>query len=405
MVFLFPYMARWNSANMSRYGHLFRKIADDGHTVIVTQPPPRASEETNYIDLSMQGHPNILVVTVNIPAWMWQPKLPADKFFKKALYTVASVRTLRRLVREHEPDILVLYNLPQYLYTLFIRKPVVFDYADDYIAMLKHELKVGKSHLFVWLGEAILQRLIRRSVLITCVSHVLVEKVHHRNVVLLANGAEDLTADTFSGAEREINPGPVVGYVGAFEYFIDIPLMLQTAERMKHCTFLFVGAGRDYAWTKDEITRRGLQNVRLTGAVPHEQAMRYVAQMDICLNLFTDGEVTEGASPIKVFEYLAARRPVISSPIPALKLIDPEGDALFYAKTVDDVTINADAILADSALRARHVTKGAEIVKSGYTWTTLARRFVSEIQRSLSAAGYDNAGLHRELTQEHTEHR
>lgn len=387
MVLLFPYMARWNSANMSRYGHLFRKVADCGHTVIVTQPPPRASEETNYIDLSIQGHPNIEVFTVNIPGWLWQTRLPADKFFKKALYTVASVCTLKRLVRERNPDVLVLYNLPQYLYTLFIRKPVVFDFADDYIAMLKHELKVGESHPFVWLGKAILHKLIKRSLLVTCVSHVLEEKVCHGNVVLLANGAENAGTESPARVHRGAPSIPVIGYVGAFEYFIDIALMIETAERMKHCAFLFVGAGRDFTWTKDEVARRGLQNVQLTGAVPHDQAMQYVAEMDICMNLFTQGDVTAGASPIKVFEYLAAGRPVISTPIPALKMIDPDGEALFYADTLLEVTNHIDRILADTSLRAKHIAKGIEIVRSGYTWTALAQQYVDQVQRSLIENG------------------
>lgn len=383
MVFLFPYMARWNSANMSRYGHLFRKLADVGHTVVVTQPPPRSSEETNYIDLTIEGHPNIHVFTVDMPDWMWQTKFPADKFFKKALYTVASVRTLRKLSQEYNPDALVLYNLPQYLYTFFIHRPVIFDYADDYVAMLKHELGVRGPHPLVWLSNAILRRLIARSILVTCVSDVLKDMVNSTQVILLPNGAEEFPQHEEGESIGDQKNRPTIGYVGAFEYFIDITMMLDVAERLKDARFLFVGAGRDLTWTRQEIGRRNLTNVNLTGAVPHDRAMQYVAEMDICLNLFTAGDVSYGASPIKVFEYLAAGRPVVSTPLPALKKLDEDGTLLFYAESADQVITHIHAILADPALRASHVRRGRELLNAEYTWTKLARKFVREIEQRL----------------------
>ncbi|HTY00862.1 MAG TPA: glycosyltransferase, partial [Bacteroidota bacterium] len=320
---------------------------------------------------------------VNMPGWIWRTRVPADKFFKKAIYTVASIGTLKKLARRYHPDILVLYNLPQYVYTMFSHPPVVFDYADDYIAMLKHELRVSESHPFVRIGKAILRRLINQSVLVTCVSHVLEEKVRHPRVVLLANGAEELADGADDSAADADHRQPTVGYVGAFEYFIDIAMMLDAAERLPQYRFLFVGAGRDFAWTRAEVARRGLHNVTLTGAVPHHEAMQYVAHMDICLNLFTPGDVTEGASPIKVFEYLAAGRPVVSSPIPALTRIDPHGDALFYAETIDQVVAHIEAILANAVLCEAHAKRGLAIVNAGYTWTRLADAFVSEVKGAL----------------------
>jgi glycosyltransferase involved in cell wall biosynthesis len=384
MKILFPYMARWNSANMSRYYHLFRKIAEAGHAVIVIQPPARASEETNYIDFPMEVHPNLTLHTVRIAPWLWRIKLPLDKFLKKALYTAAAYFLVRRLIRAEHPDVLVLYNLPQYIYTVKSGIPVVFDYADDYRAMLNHELGISDDHIVSRFSDRLLRRLIAHAVLVTSVSQLLLEKVHHPNKFLLPNGA-DLSvaapAETSLHIDRE---KPVIGYVGAFEYFIDLDLIVETATRVPHCTFLLVGAGREFQRIKELVAEKKLQNVILTGAVPHRQAMQFISEMDLCLNLFEKGPVSDAASPIKLFEYMVKGKPVITTRVTEICRIDPDGQIFYYADTLAEVCAAVDAVLKDVATRSTKIQRGLAPVRESYTWTSLAQRYLHEIEMSLA---------------------
>ena len=385
MTILFPYMARWNSANMSRYYHLFNKVADLGHNVIVVQPPPRSSEETNYIDLPLQSHPNITLFTVRMPAWLWNLKFPVDKFIKKALYTVGSFFLIRRLKKEHTPDALVLYNIPQYIYTWWNDAPVVFDYADDYTAMLQHELGISPSNPAAKFTSYILNRLTQKATLVTSVSQVLNDRVQHPNKRLLPNGADV----TIPRGERTIlhidKNKPVIGYVGAFEYFIDLDLMLSAAENLASCTFLFVGAGRKFAWFKEEVITRKLTNVILTGAVPHHQAMQFISEMDICLNLFVPGPVADAASPIKLFEYLASGKPVITTCLKETQRIDREMHSLFYAGNLPELIDRVKYILTNESVVAQNVARARDLVTSSYSWTSIARDFVDGLEKTLEA--------------------
>ena len=381
MILLFPYMARWNSANMSRYYHLFKKIADAGHTVIVVQPPPRKSEETNYIDIPMQNPRNLFLYTVDINTTVWNLAFPFDKFFKKALYTVISFFLIKKLVAQHKPDALIVYNLPQYLYT-FIDVPVVFDYADDYIAMLEHELGISHNHIMSKLGNSLLHMLVKRSMAVMSVSEILYNKVDHKKKVLLPNGA-DMGSNTQSETILHIDKSkPVVGYVGAFEYFIDLDLMLNVARSLPNFTFLFVGAGREFKRIKNEVSSGNLSNVILTGAVPHRQTMQFVAEMDICLNLFNKGEVADAASPIKVFEYLAKRKPLITTRLSEIERIDKESQAFFYADTLDEVIQEIEFILDNPYIVDEKVNRGIELIKKEYNWDHLASIFVENIRWS-----------------------
>ena len=68
MKLLFPYLARWRSANWTRYHQLLGELARQGHDIIVFEPPPRPSHETNYTELPVPLPPRLQVRETPIPA-------------------------------------------------------------------------------------------------------------------------------------------------------------------------------------------------------------------------------------------------------------------------------------------------------------------------------------------------
>ena len=383
MTILFPYMARWNSANMSRYYHLFTKIAEAGHTVVVLQPPPRKSEETNYIDFPMENHGNIVLDTVKINARLWNMKFPIDKFFKKALYTIWSLMAIKRLTNQFKPDAIVVYNLPQYIYTIGSTVPVIFDYADDYIAMFRHELGISERHVLTRIASALLHRLIRRSLMVTSVSEILNKKTAHPNAILLPNGA-DIRPHAVPPPMLHIEKTKLTcGYVGAFEYFIDLDLMIQIAKILPECSFVFVGAGREFVRVKEQVAELNLKNVVLTGAVPHRQAMQFIAEMDVCLNLFVKSEVSHAASPIKLFEYLASGKPVLTTRLIEVQRLDPHGDIVYYADDAAEAVATIRQLMRNDSNKAERMKRGKALVEQHYTWEIIAQKFVEAASRSL----------------------
>ncbi len=377
-------MARWNSANHSRWHHLFKKFAEKGHTVIVIQPPPRESEETNYIEIPAQVHKNIVLHTVPISPWFWNTKFPVDKIFKKAFYTIKTFFVLRYLIRVHQPDVLILNNFPLYLYTLGNSMPIVFDYADDYVSMLQHELQISPTNILSRLSVWMLRKMFEKSSLVVAVSKVLEEKIQNNSKIVISNGA-DVPAEFRETTELRVNKSkPVVGYVGAFEYSIDLDLMLTVAERMNDCAFLFVGAGRDFPRIKELVVKKQLNNVVLTGAVPHPQAMKYISEMQVCLNLRKKGEIAHAASPIKVFEYLINGKPIVSTRLFGLLRIDERGEIFYYADTLEEVMDQIRSILDDPTEKQKRIEHGRQLVLSTYTWDLLADRFLNAMQPLLN---------------------
>ena len=83
MNILLPYMARWHTLNWTRYHSLAYALAEKGNKLVVLQPPGLVSEETNFQEIDGFDHPNLELVEVSIPAWLWQLKVPFEKLVKK----------------------------------------------------------------------------------------------------------------------------------------------------------------------------------------------------------------------------------------------------------------------------------------------------------------------------------
>jgi glycosyltransferase involved in cell wall biosynthesis len=103
---------------------------------------------------------------------------------------------------------------------------------------------------------------------------------------------------------------PLVGYVGLLDDYLDVEAIIDVANRLDRGTVVLVGP--------TNIDVRALEHPRLMllGRRPYDAIPAYLAAFDTCLVPFRDNELTRGVNPIKLREYLAAGRPVVSSPLP-----------------------------------------------------------------------------------------
>jgi len=77
--------------------------------------------------------------------------------------------------------------------------------------------------------------------------------------------------------------------------------------------FAFVGDGADKQRLQDRVAEHGLRNVTLLPSLPHEQVPALLAAADICLVPLRDVPLFSSFIPSKMFEYLAAGKPVVGA--------------------------------------------------------------------------------------------
>jgi glycosyltransferase involved in cell wall biosynthesis len=197
---------------------------------------------------------------------------------------------------------------------------------------------------------------------------------------VLPNGVENSAIDSTSEntpCTIKANRQPVVGFIGSFEYFIDFKTILGAARLCPEVLFLLVGTGRDFEYVRNMVVNLGLSNVKLTGGVPHDEVFAYIRVMDICMNIFKPLQVSHRACPIKLFEYLSQKKPVISTRLSELAHIDDGW--LYYADTASELAATIQEILNGYDAALKKAEKAYNMVRGKYTWEKIAQSFLDYV--------------------------
>lgn len=114
-------------------------------------------------------------------------------------------------------------------------------------------------------------------------------------------------------------PRPRIGFVGAVAYWIDLDLIEHIAAKRPHWHLIIVGP---VFVDVRRFTR--YPNVHFVGRLPYESLPSYMAGIDLFINPYKEGNIADSCSPLKVFEYLAAGKPVVSVPMPEVMRFAPD---------------------------------------------------------------------------------
>lgn len=162
---------------------------------------------------------------------------------------------------------------------------------------------------------------------------------HNPNVALIRNAAE---ADFFSAVPDTVFKDPsdrrVMGYYGAIAEWMDVELLEKLARQFRECLLLLVGA--DECGARQRLS--ALPNVLFTGEVKYAELPYYLHGMDVCLLPFRVTPLTLATNPVKVYEYLAAGKPVVAVALPELTQF---GGHVATATTHEEFLVGVDAAL------------------------------------------------------------
>jgi len=141
-----------------------------------------------------------------------------------------------------------------------------------------------------------------------------------RRQLLITHGVD---LETFIAAGRARAPGPAdvaimrrprVGFIGGIDaHTFDPPLFVNVARRLPEVEFaLIVGCSLPEGWCPSP-------DVKLLGRKPYELIANYMSAMDVLIMPWNDSDWIKACNPIKLKEYLAVGRPVVTTDFPALQ--------------------------------------------------------------------------------------
>lgn len=201
-----------------------------------------------------------------------------------------------------------------------------------------------------------------------------------RPLILLGNGVEmsHFEAPREVPADLRALPRPWLGYVGLLSHFLDFELLEAVRRNRRGGTVVLIGPGSPAteAAVAELASRDG---VAVLGPKPYAEVPAYMQALDVGLIPFRASDpFVQGINPNKVYQYLAAGLPVITTPVLDLQESPPD---LLFATTTDEVTRALATALDAPADRARRRT-----LARPHDWDVLAARMVNEIEARLGAA-------------------
>jgi len=214
-----------------------------------------------------------------------------------------------------------------------------------------------------------------------------------KTISVIPNGVSpsDFSPSLLPSREGRI---PVLLYIGTLadwqglEVVIDaLPKILEQQPVRLH----IVGRGRSRQRKSlaKQIRKSGLEeHVLIQPAVPHHEIPTLIAEADICLAPLglNDRNVTQGACPIKVLEYMAAGRPLIASNMPIVReLVREDVDALLFSPNApDDLARQVLALLNDVELSRRLAESASERALIKFTWHESQKKLVKVYEKLLA---------------------
>ncbi len=171
---------------------------------------------------------------------------------------------------------------------------------------------------------------------------------------------------------------PVLGVVGGINAKLDLALLGELAAQRPDWTVTLVGP-LGYGLDQGEAARlRALPNVHFAGAAPPEQVPALMAGCDVGLIPYKLNEQTRHVNPLKVYEYLAAGKPVVGTPLPELRQFQPLAR---LAGDVEGFIAGVEAALAEG--HSPQAVAARQAVAAANTWDVRVDRMLALIGEAL----------------------
>lgn len=170
-------------------------------------------------------------------------------------------------------------------------------------------------------------------------------------------------------------PSPRLVFTGAIaEKKLDLPLLTAVARARRDWTIALVGpVGLGDPHT-DVAALDAEPNVHLLGARRYDELPAVLRGADVTLIPYRASELTASIFPMKVYEYLAAGRPVVATPLPALEGVDE----ISVADAADAFVAAVERELAEDTPERRLARSAAAAANS---WDARLAEITAELER------------------------
>lgn len=196
---------------------------------------------------------------------------------------------------------------------------VIYEYIDDLSPVLAgtKELPVNIKEKY----EYVMSHTDNIYVIVTAeeIMKDVVKKRGRNNLVLACNGVDynffkniDNSFEFDEDFKKVLEEKkPIIGYYGALASWFDYDLIKELARKRADYNIVFFGIKYDDSIEKAKLEQ--YENIHYLGARNYKVLKNYANKFTVCTIPFLINSITEATSPVKLFEYMALEKPIVTT--------------------------------------------------------------------------------------------
>jgi len=216
------------------------------------------------------------------------------------------------LVHAPDPTVLISWSINKAYLRKYRYKQFIYDYIDELDIFHMYDEKMVKEH----------KELVQRADVPVATADKLFQQIAPLNdrAILAPNGVmlADFVWDHPPQMPLDMqvavqNAQHVIGYYGALAEWFDYDLVREVAKMRPDYAFVLIGP--KYDKSSDAYDWSDYKNIHFLGSKSYQELRKYSYHFDVATIPFKINKITESTSPVKLFEYMAQKLPIVTTPM------------------------------------------------------------------------------------------
>ncbi len=241
-----------------------------------------------------------------------------------------------------------------------------------------------KNHRFLVFKQLLKSKYFQKLIVISqALKNIYLDKKYFKNINIQVahDGADEIknfnNCINLSGSQEKMK----VGYVGHLYKGRGIETIIECARKIDHMTFHIVGGLKeDIEYWKSYTKNIDINNIYFYGFVPPKETTKYLNSFDILLAPYEkkvailgshESDTSKFMSPLKIFEYMSHKKPIIASDLPVIREVLNEKNSILVDS--DDIQLWVNSIKKLEYFENREIISNQALTDfSNYTWKNRA---------------------------------
>jgi glycosyltransferase involved in cell wall biosynthesis len=182
----------------------------------------------------------------------------------------------------------------------------------------------------------------------------------------------------------------ILTYVGAHGVANHLMQLIEVADMLRDRPVMFqlIGDGMQKKMLQEEVTARGLKNVRFVGAVPKKEVFKYILASDVGMSVLKNVDAFKTVYSNKTFDYMSCRKPILMAIDGISRKLVEDAKAGFFVEpeNVEQYRKVVDHYLENPATMIQQGYSGYHYAKKNFDRNVLAKQYLKYLQKMVDAS-------------------